>query len=675
MVYFNSGLFPYTAIKSPGEETLITAGGQSLGLKAAELIGSAGALTHEFTNGNGGFAAFLTTDELKRIMAHPEVASVNATSRARRSSLWGHDRINQRVAPLDSNSTVAGVSNGAGVHIYIIDSGIRGTHTAFTGRLSAGYSPPLVSANPYIDVDGHGTHVTGIAGGTTYGVATGATLHAVSIVDSSGNWAFEPEVINALNWVKNNHVAPAVVNCSWSIGYSTNVEAAVYDLLNSGAKVVFAAGNFAAATTDFPAAIGEVIAVGASEINISGNDEKAVFTNYGNKVDVYAPGTQILSADIANDTASRDDSGTSMATPFVTGTIALYLQTHMTDTQDEVRNAIVVNATREIIPIPGGEWGHLLYLSQNWMLHNKIIGDAQLGTTSSGALIATDVLHPNGTYYDQVLMTGQDLTVQADPGQTTRVSWIDDNYDIVMAELTGSGSSLRITLDNYVGPASYPAYYNQPGVNYVKGKATISIEGSTQNTYVSVFSLGTANTLTPGLFVQPSSAYHGIADVKLVRFWKSQFHTLLPQVGFGGLYTGNVNYSGSTGDVGVSLTFAAVTVMNRLVVRDIDASGSARAVLQLGSTHPLNSDVGRVRIAGGDLFQTNGTRIVGVTATVPSPTMILYTTSNLDSHGRFTAPQALSSYKFAYLSGAPWQIAYDCIDHGGFPVSSGVTSP
>ncbi|MBE7539505.1 MAG: hypothetical protein HS122_13970 [Opitutaceae bacterium] len=219
---------------------------------------------------------------------------------------------------------------------------------------------------------------------------------------------------------------------------------------------------------------------------------------------------------------------------------------------------------------------------------------------------------------------------------------------------------------------------NQPGVQYVKGKATLTVEGTSENTSVAIFSLGTSNTLTPGLFVQPSSAYHGIADIKLVSFWKSQENGSFPALAFGGLYAGNVIFSGASGKVGFSMDgLPAIAIQNRLVINDIEAFGSAQPVLELGYLNPLISDLGRVRIASGDLIQPNGARILATAWPVPPGNFSgLYTTSNIDSHGRAYAPKALMGAKLSYFGGTPWQIAYDCIDFGSFPpVASGTTAP
>lgn len=684
VVTFKAGSFPYKATRADGSETFISLKGLTLTDRAVALVGDRDSVSHVIAIGDGMFGAFLPKDRIQYIIDQEDVESVRPNTRVRLStaSNWGLDRINQRLLPTDDDAIVAGIGNGSGVHVYIMDSGVRGTHNEFTGRVSTGYCP-FPGVNPYVDSAGHGTHVAGIALGSTYGVAPGATLHSVRITTAGGGGGSVLDIIEAIVWIKDNRVMPAVVNCSFEITPVDNLEWAFYTLFNQKIPVVSAAGNDNEFVQYMPAIIDRCITVGATEVNETSTphqDVQAFFSNFGDEVDIWAPGYDIESAWNSSDSSTDSLSGTSMAAPYVAGAVAVYLQNHQSDTVEEVRNALVANATRDVVAVQGGGLhGHILYLSRNWLMPNRIVADPQDPLAPrGGSLVNTDVLHPNGKYYDQVLMDESEITVHADSGQTTRVSWIDENYDIVMAEFTGSGN-LRITLADYVAPASYPTLYYQPGVEYVKGKATITIEAPSENTSVAVFSLGTSNTLTPGLFVQPSSAYNGIADIKLVTFWRSQRRGEYPISYFGGLYTGNAVYSGSSGKVGVAVDeMHALQVKYRVVINDIDASSTAQPHLQLGQYMGLSllSDSGRVRIASGNLFQTNGSRIRGTSSLTSGGSFGgLYTTANYDSHGRFAAPKALSSAQFSYFSGGSWQIGYDCIDDGGFPVSSEVTAP
>ena len=241
--------------------------------------------------------------------------------RRRRRATWGLDRIDQRSLPL--NNTYTYNATGAGVKAYIIDTGIRTTHTQFGGRAIDGFDA-IDSALPAADCNGHGTHVAGTVGGTTYGVAKGVTLVAVRVLDCNGSGSTSG-VIAGINWVTGNHAAgaPAVANMSLGGGASSALDKAVRNSIADGVTYALAAGNDNTnACNQSPARTAEALTVGST----TSSDARSSFSNFGTCVDLFAPGSSITSAWNTNDTATNTISGTSMATPHVAGAAALYLQ-------------------------------------------------------------------------------------------------------------------------------------------------------------------------------------------------------------------------------------------------------------------------------------------------------------------------------------------------------------
>ncbi|MEX2044280.1 MAG: putative Ig domain-containing protein, partial [Opitutus sp.] len=218
---------------------------------------------------------------------------------------------------------------------------------------------------------------------------------------------------------------------------------------------------------------------------------------------------------------------------------------------------------------------------------------ALLGMTFTGqiagsaTMVGADIVHPNGNIYDQVLLTGSAASVKADPGQIVRISFVDLTDDIVQLELGGAGT-LTINLANSSGPAA-PVNYEQPGVLYMKGHASISIRDADATTNVSVFSVGRSNAVDQGLF-REGVAYDGYADISLLNIGSTDGF-------FGGARTANASYFGSSGMTGI---FAAgVQFSGPVYVQDINGANNANAVLMLGLA-------GDVRITGGNLLQDNG---------------------------------------------------------------------
>ena len=302
---------------------------------------------HVYTHALNGFSATLSNEALVQLRADPNVAYVEqdqvmSAITTQSGATWGIDRIDQRALPLSSTYTYSGT--GAGVTAYIIDTGILFTHSEFGGRASFGYDA-IGDGRNGLDCNGHGTHVSGTVGGTTYGVAKGVTLKAVRVLDCAGSGT-NSGVIAGVDWVTANHAASAVANMSLGGGASTALDNAVTNSINAGVTYAIAAGNSNRNACSFsPARTPAAITVGATTIS----DARASYSNYGSCLDLFAPGSSITSSWNTSNTATNTISGTSMATPHVAGVAALYKQANPGASPATVRNALVANATAGVV--------------------------------------------------------------------------------------------------------------------------------------------------------------------------------------------------------------------------------------------------------------------------------------------------------------------------------------
>jgi subtilisin family serine protease len=305
-----------------------------------------------------GFAATLTPGQLATLQADPNVAYIEQdqvidVSTTQSGATWGIDRIDQRNRPLSGTYTYT--STGSGVTAYIIDTGIQTSHPQFGGRAAVAYD--ALGGNGQ-DCNGHGTHVAGTVGSSTYGVAKGVTLRAVRVLDCNGSGSTSG-VIAGMNWVANNHVAKSVANMSLGGGFSSTMNTAANNLANSGVFLAVAAGNSnASACNSSPSSAANVTSVAAS----TSTDAKASYSNYGSCVHLYAPGSSITSTWLNSGTNTI--SGTSMASPHVAGVAALYKATFGDASYSTIRSWLTTNATSGVITgNPTGTPNRLLYKS------------------------------------------------------------------------------------------------------------------------------------------------------------------------------------------------------------------------------------------------------------------------------------------------------------------------
>jgi subtilisin family serine protease len=317
-----------------------------------------GNLKRVYQNALNGFAVEMSAEDAERLSDDFRVAFVEedgvVTADATQSNPpWGLDRIDQRNRPLNANYTFN--HTGAGVFAYVIDTGIRTAHTQFGGRAANVFD--AFGGNGQ-DCNGHGTHVSGTIGGSTYGVAKSVNLRGVRVLDCNGSGSTSG-VIAGVDFVRTNHSNPAVANMSLGGGISSALDTAVNNLSNSGVAIAVAAGNSNAnACNSSPARAANAITVGATTTT----DARASFSNFGTCLDIFAPGQGILSAYATSNTATATLSGTSMASPHVAGVAALYKQVNPSASSTTVRNAIVNGATTNVVTNPGtGSPNRLLY--------------------------------------------------------------------------------------------------------------------------------------------------------------------------------------------------------------------------------------------------------------------------------------------------------------------------
>ncbi|XVV00052.1 S8 family peptidase [Actinosynnema sp. CA-248983] len=318
---------------------------------------------HTYRHALKGFAGTLTERAARRLAAEPTVAyveqngAVEALDTQPNPPSWGLNRIDQRDLPLDTGYTYPNTASN--VTAYVIDTGIRTTHSDFGGR--AVWGTNTVDSNN-TDCNGHGTHVAGTVGGTAYGVAKGVKLVAVKVLNCQGSGSFAG-VAAGIDWVTGDHTSgPAVANMSLGAqGSNATTENAVRNSIADGVTYAIASGNSNADACNFtPARVAEAVTVNASDVN----DGRASFSNYGTCTDIFAPGVNITSAWMTNDTATNTISGTSMAAPHVAGGAALLLGATPTLTPAQVQSQLIANSTTGKITNPGaGSPNRLLFVN------------------------------------------------------------------------------------------------------------------------------------------------------------------------------------------------------------------------------------------------------------------------------------------------------------------------
>ena len=305
-------------------------------------------VVQRYTAALRGFAAELTPEDAAALAADPSVARVEpdalvTADGVQANATWGLDRIDQIALPLDTR--YAQLGDGAGVTVYVIDSGVRGTHSELAGRVTAG-ATAIQDGRGADDCTGHGTHVSATIAGAQYGVAKKATIVPVRVLDCTGNGSVSG-IIAGIDYVIANKAPTSVANLS--LGTAEPVDAldtAIRNLVAAGVTTVVSAGNNATdACGQSPARAAEAITVGAT----TSDDARWPSSNFGTCVDMFAPGANIVSASIASDTATKTMSGTSMATPHVTGAAAAYLSAHPGATPTEFAAALYTGAIPEKI--------------------------------------------------------------------------------------------------------------------------------------------------------------------------------------------------------------------------------------------------------------------------------------------------------------------------------------
>lgn len=377
---------PQTGLGSVLQATL----GQ-LGITPSEV-------TRQYSNVLFGFSALMSESTAKRLQAHGLVDVVEKSvpfkiTGVQSNAPWNLDRIDQNALPL--NSSYGYQQDGAGVHLYILDSGLRASHTDFSGRVGNGFdamasssrgglfggglpvgvgfggiqigmssnSNQQIKADPSSldpatnpsDCNGHGTHVAGSAAGSRFGVAKGAIVHAVKVVNCNGVGT-SSSVLAGLDWVVANGVKPAVANMSLGGSASDVVDRAVRNAYQSGVLVVSASGN------DSRNACGSSPGREPLTINVSASDRTdrlASYSNFGTCVDLIAPGDAIVSASHQNDTGTANKSGTSMASPHVAGAAAKLLASGVALNQIEA--TLIEQSSKGRISNPNGTPNRLLF--------------------------------------------------------------------------------------------------------------------------------------------------------------------------------------------------------------------------------------------------------------------------------------------------------------------------
>ncbi|SBT92874.1 Serine protease, subtilisin family [Streptomyces sp. DI166] len=329
------------------------------GLKAASSAGKSlikeygGKVDKTFGKVLNGYSATLSAAEARRLAADPSVASVEQNQRVRLTDTtqsnapWGLDRIDQTSLPLSGTYTYPD-SAGSGVTVYVIDTGVRITHSQISGRASYGYDA-VDGDTTASDGNGHGTHVATTIAGSTYGVAKKAKIVAVRVLNNSGSGT-TAGVIAGIDWVTANHSGPSVANMSLGGGASTSLDTAVANSIASGVTYAVAAGNSSANASSYsPARVAAAITVGAT----TSTDARASYSNYGSVLDIFAPGSSITAGWHTSDSATNTISGTSMATPHVAGAAAVYLANHTSSTPAQVASALTAGATTGKVTSPG----------------------------------------------------------------------------------------------------------------------------------------------------------------------------------------------------------------------------------------------------------------------------------------------------------------------------------
>ncbi|MBD0478074.1 S8 family peptidase [Acinetobacter baumannii] len=313
-----------------------------------------------------GFAIYLPDTAgaafIEAMKKNPHVLSVesdtivNIDATTQSNPDWGLDRIDQKALPL--NSTYSYLQTGSGTTAYIVDTGILSSHQEFSGRVLSGYTA-ISDGNGTTDCNGHGTHVAGTVGGTTYGVAKNVNLVPIRILGCDGSGA-SSNVIAGLDWILKNGKKPAVVNMSLGGEANASLDSAVENLFNNGYVMVVAAGNSNTdACSSSPARVSKAITVAATD----STDTRASYSNYGSCVDIFAPGSQINSSWIGSNTATKVLNGTSMATPHVVGVVAEMLQSIPTATPQTISTNLLNQASNNVVKNPSGSPNRLLYKS------------------------------------------------------------------------------------------------------------------------------------------------------------------------------------------------------------------------------------------------------------------------------------------------------------------------